>query len=109
MRYSLILLLIAAAPAAPRAKVIYTVTTTADSGPNSLRQAILDSNASVGILDTIKFDITAAPPNRIMPLSALPDITDPVVIDATTEPDYAGSPVIELDGSLAVGYGFNVI
>ena len=28
-------------------------------------------------------------------------ITDPVVIDATTEPDYAGAPVVQLDGSLA--------
>ena len=37
-----------------------TVTTTADSGPGSLRQAILDSNASAGTLDTIEFVIPGA-------------------------------------------------
>ncbi len=34
-----------------------SVTTTADAGAGSLRQAILDSNASVGVLDTIAFAI----------------------------------------------------
>ena len=34
----------------------FTVTTTADSGPGSLRQAILDANASPGA-DTIVFNI----------------------------------------------------
>jgi hypothetical protein len=37
----------------------FTVTTTADSGPGSLRQAILDANASAG-LDTIAFAVTGA-------------------------------------------------
>ena len=31
----------------------------------------------------------------------MPTITDPVVLDATTQPGFAGTPVIELDGSLA--------
>ncbi|MCA9431079.1 MAG: hypothetical protein KC940_11280, partial [Candidatus Omnitrophica bacterium] len=34
-----------------------TVTTTADSGAGSLRQAILDANASTGVLDVIQFNI----------------------------------------------------
>ena len=34
-----------------------TVTTTADSGAGSLRQAILDSNASAGTLDTIEWAV----------------------------------------------------
>src|SRR5262249_33114008 len=40
------------------------------------------------------------------PLSALPDITDPVVIDATTQPGYKGLPLVELEGSKA-GVGAN--
>jgi hypothetical protein len=35
----------------------------------------------------------------ISPTSALPTITDPVVIDATSQPGYAGSPLVEIDGS----------
>ena len=40
----------------------FTVTNTADSGPGSLRQAILDSNASVGIKETILFNIPISDP-----------------------------------------------
>ncbi len=36
----------------------YMVTNTADSGPGSLRQAILDSNAHPSFTNTIDFDIT---------------------------------------------------
>ena len=31
--------------------------------------------------------------------SALPDIDDPVILDATTQPGYVDAPIIELDGS----------
>src|SRR6185369_5293296 len=34
----------------------------------------------------------------------LPEITDKIVIDGTTQPGYAGAPLIELDGS---SFGFN--
>lgn len=34
---------------------IFTVTTTADAGPGSLRQAVLDANATVGA-DEVVFD-----------------------------------------------------
>jgi hypothetical protein len=74
-----------------------SVTTTADSGPGSLRQAILDSNASAGVLDTIAFAIGSGV-QTIAPLSALPIVTDPAVIDGTTQPGYAGMPLIELAG-----------
>lgn len=76
---------------------IFTVTTTADSGPGSLRQAILDANGSPGV-DSIVFDISTAP-YLIQPLSPLPAITDPVVIDGATQPGFSGSPLVELDGS----------
>ena len=87
-----------------------TVTTTADSGPGSLRQAILDSNASAGTLDTIEFDIPGAGVHTIVPASGLPTITDPVVIHGSTQPGFAGAPLIELDGTNAGGFvhGLNI-
>jgi|GEM_PF-1127227 parallel beta-helix repeat protein len=78
----------------------YIVTNTDDNGPGSLRQYILEANLNPG-LDTIKFDIPGPGPHTIQLFSALPTITDAIVIDGTTEPDFSGSPVIELDGSNA--------
>jgi hypothetical protein len=76
-----------------------TVTNTSDGGAGSLRQAILDANANPG-LDEIRFTIGSGA-QAIAPASALPTITDPVVIDGTTQPGFAGTPIIELDGSKA--------
>lgn len=67
------------------------------NGECTLRAAIQEANAIAG-LDTITFNIPGAGPHTIRPNFALPPITDPVVIDGTTEPDFAGTPVIELDG-----------
>lgn len=71
----------------------YVVTNTADSGPGSLRQAILDANApscASGLVADIKFSIpVAAGPavQTIQPLSILPAITraEGVNIDAYTQ------------------------
>jgi hypothetical protein len=63
---------------------IFTVMTTADSGAGSLRQAITDANAFAGT-DTIAFNISDTGPHTIQPLSALPVITEPVVIDGYTQ------------------------
>ncbi len=77
----------------------FTVTNTNDLGPGSLRQAILDANANPGA-DTIAFNIAAAGVQTISPATALPTITDPVVIDGYTQP---GSSVNTLpDGDNAV-------
>ena len=78
----------------------YTVTNTNDSGPGSLRQAIIDANASAGT-DTIDFNIPGEGLHTIQPLSALPIITDPIGIDGTSQPGFAGLPIIELDGTNA--------
>ncbi|MCH7736874.1 MAG: right-handed parallel beta-helix repeat-containing protein [Chloroflexi bacterium] len=89
----------------------YTVTNTSDSGPGSLRQAILDANLNPGA-DVIAFSIPGAGVHTIQPLTALPSIDDPATIDGTTQPGYAaGSPVIELDGSAAGAgvHGLNII
>ncbi|MBX9579110.1 MAG: hypothetical protein K2X87_02280, partial [Gemmataceae bacterium] len=65
---------------------VLTVTNTDDSGPGSLREAILDSNASAGVRDTIAFAIPGDEVHTIRPTSALPPIADPVVIDGYTQP-----------------------
>jgi hypothetical protein len=62
------------------------VTNTDDSGAGSLRQAILDANASPGF-EAILFNIPGTGPHTIAPLTALPSITDPVIIDGYS---YAG-------------------
>jgi hypothetical protein len=78
----------------------FVVTNTNDSGSGSLRQAILDSNATAGT-NTIDFNIPGTGVQVIQPLSELPTITNPVVLDGTSQPGYAGTPLIELDGSAA--------
>ncbi len=87
------------------------VTNTADSGPGSFRQALVTANASP-VPNTIVFQIPGTPPFSIAPASALPAITQPVVIDATTQTGYAGKPLIELNGvntgSSTVGLEFAV-
>ncbi|MEZ5728889.1 MAG: cadherin domain-containing protein, partial [Burkholderiaceae bacterium] len=75
-------------------------------GRISLREAITAANNSANGAspDLIRFDIPdplVAGAQTILPTSALPWITDAVIIDATTEPDFAGTPIVELDGSLA--------
>ena len=95
-------------PAAPAHAATYTVTTTANSGAGSLRQAILDANANPGA-DTITFAIGAAGSQQtIQPTSALPTITDPVTIDGWSQggAGYTGPPLIALNGALA---GSNVV
>ena len=79
----------------------FAVTNTNDSGTGSLRQAILDANASSGTFDTIVFNIPGAGPFTIAPTTQLPIITDRVTIDGTSQPGYSGAPLIELDGTSA--------
>ncbi len=70
-------------------------------GAISLREAIQAANntANTGAPDEIHFAISGAGVRTIQPATALPTITNPVVIDATTQPGYVGEPLIELDGS----------
>ncbi|MDD5542294.1 MAG: FG-GAP-like repeat-containing protein [Acidobacteriia bacterium] len=81
----------------PQASMTFTVTNTNDSGPGSLRQAIFDAFANPG-LDRISFNIGTGP-KTISPSSALPEIDDPVILDGTTQPGYAGLPIIEINGT----------
>jgi hypothetical protein len=71
---------------------VFIVSNELDSGPGSLRQAILDANASPGA-DAIDFDLS--PTANIFPLSQLPRITEAVVIDGTTRTE----GFVELNGN----------
>ena len=89
-----------------------TVNTTQDSGPGSLRQAILDVNA--GLVGSIAFAIPTGDPGynaatqsfEIQPSSPLPAFTTKVTLDGTTQPGYTGTPLIQVDGTNA-GDGAN--
>ncbi len=76
----------------------FAVTNTNNSGAGSLHQAMQNANVTPGT-QTITFNIPGTAPFKIAPTSlALPLINDPVIIDATTQPGFSGSPVIELSG-----------
>ena len=77
----------------------FVVTTTADSGAGSLRQAILDANALPGH-DGIIFNIPGSGVHSIKPETELPEITDTVTIDGYTQPNSMGNTLL---------YGFNGI
>jgi CSLREA domain-containing protein len=71
---------------------------TCDAADCSLREAIDWANVVTWAL--IQFDIPGAGVHTIRPAYRLPDITAPVVVDGSSQPGYAGSPLIELEGSL---------
>jgi CSLREA domain-containing protein len=86
---------------------VYTVNSDDDANDGhpdvvhcSLREAILAANAQAG-LDRIEFAVPGSGPHTIRPLSALPAVTDAVILDGTTQPGFAGTPIVELDGSAA--------
>ncbi|MFL6214057.1 MAG: IPT/TIG domain-containing protein [Blastocatellia bacterium] len=91
----------------PAFAATFTVTNVNDSGAGSLRQAILDSNAVGFGPNTINFNIGSGV-QTISPLSPLPTINISVILDGTTQPGYAGKPIIEIEGSHA-GTGAGLI
>jgi len=77
------------------------VTTNADSGTGSLRQAITDANnaSTCPAPCTISFNLpggqlTITPPTQLPPVTAAN-----VTIDGTTQPGYSGAPIVTIDGS----------
>lgn len=66
---------------------ILVVKNTNDSGPGSLRQALLDANAApIGDIENIVFNIPGAGPHVITVLSPLPTVSKFTTIDGTTQP-----------------------
>src|SRR5205085_6129162 len=78
----------------------YSVVTTADGGAGSLRLAIQNANANPGP-DLINFNIPGSGVKIISPTSALSTIIGATTIDGTTQPGYAGTPLIRIDGASA--------
>lgn len=74
----------------------YLVTSTGDGGAGSLRQAIADANANPG-LDIIEFAIANGA--QTLTVNSQIIITDEVIIDGATQPGFASSPIITLNGS----------
>jgi hypothetical protein len=83
----------------------FVVTNTNDSGLGSLRAAIEAANATPAV-DTISFNIPGAGPHVIAVATALPALTQPVVIDGRTQPGTGWrTPMVYIDGAAAVGGG----
>ncbi len=81
----------------------FTVTDTLDdTNMGSLRWAIgqVDSDTTAGT-DLINFNIAGTGVQEIQPASPLPPITHSVLIDGFSQTGYAGTPLIQLDGSQA--------
>ena len=91
----------------------FAVTTTTATGFGSLEQAILNANADTTNPnpDTITFAITtgSAPYTISLPATGLTPITHPVVLDATTQPGFAGSPIIVLNGGKGAVLGSGLV
>ncbi len=85
----------------------FTVNTTSDGSSNcvtagqpcTLREAIQLANANPG-MDTIAFSILGCGPHKISPSSELPPITGAISIQGSSQPCSAGTPLIEINGSL---------
>src|SRR5262245_7492165 len=98
------------AASAPAATVCVTNTPAVAVG--SVRQAIFDANTNAGA-DLIVFKIPGDDVHTIAPLSPLPAIIDPVIIDGYTQSGASANTLavgnnavlkIEIDGSLAGPY-----
>lgn len=86
-------------PPPGRVAATFTVTTAADTGAGSLGAAIAAANATPE-LDRIEFAIPGGGVQTLFPKGSI-TLTQPVIFDATTQPGWSGSPLIELNGSLA--------
>ena len=84
-------------PATASAISPITVDTTADSGAGSLRAAIAYANGNP--TTTIEFAIPGSGVHTIAPVTPLPALHEPTMIDGTSEPGYTYYPLIRLDGS----------
>lgn len=90
------------------------------AGVCTLRAAIQEANALAEtapgdnggppepVTDAISFAIPGTGVRTITPLSSLPLITAPVDIDGTTQPGFAGTPIVELNGASAGGDGLRI-
>src|SRR3954471_6974089 len=75
---------------------VFPVTSAADSGADTLRAAIAAANLNSGA-DTITFAIPGAGVHNVTLTSgALPTVTGRLLVDGTSQPGYAGKPLVRL-------------
>jgi titin len=89
----------------------YTVTSIADTtAAGTLRLALMQANSSLGVADTIQFAIGSGA-KSIALTSSLPAIVDTVTFNATSQPGYSGTPLIEINGGGlgTFGIAFDVV
>lgn len=117
--FLIIALLVAVAGATPMprafaATITFTVNSTDDTadniagdgvcgaqdGPCTLRAAIMESNAASDA-NAILFSFPGSGPYVISPHFEMPVVANPVTIDGTTQPGFAGVPLVVLSGSQA--------
>ncbi len=67
-----------------------------DTGPGSLRQAILDANADPAYPHTISFATFTGATTIVLLEETLKPLRYPTVVDATTHPGYSGVPIIKI-------------
>jgi hypothetical protein len=88
---------------------VFTVTNTNDSGPGSLRQALIQVSGGPDEVDTIAFNIPLPGFQTIKPITPLPAVSNKVIIDGYTQPGSKPNTLavgnnaqilIELNGSL---------
>ncbi len=82
---------------------VYDVTSLADDGGAGTLRSIIEQVDSDSTPDTIDFNLPGSAPYVIQPTSELPQITNSVTIDGTSQPGYSGAPIVELNGSQAGG------
>jgi parallel beta-helix repeat protein len=98
---------------------LFVVNNTADTGPGSLRQAMIDANARCATTQCrigfrIPESLFSGAAATIRPATPLPAVTGMITIDGASEKTFTGNdavahPLVQLDGSLlANGNGFDL-
>jgi parallel beta-helix repeat protein len=96
---------LASAAAQKADAVVYTVSNTNDSGAGSLRQAILDANASVGGTDDINFTVAGT----ITLQSALPSLQGSIRVNGNTAPGFVSAPLVAINGNGLAANGLELV
>lgn len=85
-----------------------TITRGTETEPEcTLRAAIETANARAG-RDSVTVDIVGTGPHTIPLTGPLPALAEPLVLDATTQPGYAGTPLVTITGTSEVGLALAV-
>lgn len=84
----------------------FTVTNTNDSGTGSLPWAVQQANATPGA-NNVNFNIPGGGVKTINLSSAL-TASNPITLDATTQPGYSGTPLIRIHDAGGASYGISL-